>query len=220
MIFTYNQNDSSTKLWYNISEFVLQLFKLTQHFHYYNSRHIMYFGYGSFFTSWTKIKPGGTSQKLMGTCAWLDMNFGFGCPKNNPILKAVEMCGGFRIHISVRPVIKEPQFIGFTLGCPSLVSLVFAERLVSQVSLVSCLSLFYQVCTIYSVPTVYTASLVRGPSTLGVPGVPPIPSGLKMNGQVWVAGRKVYERPIWIRIVGVRRQREKSFPLECFITRK
>ena len=29
----------------------------------------MYVGYGSFFTSWTKIKPGGTSQKLMGTYA-------------------------------------------------------------------------------------------------------------------------------------------------------
>ena len=112
------------------------------------------------------------------------------------------------------------QLIGFTTGRPSLVSLVFAVCLVFQVSLVSPLSLLSQVCTVYTVPTVSTASLIRGPRIIGVPGVPPIPSGLKMNGQVWVAGRKVYERPIWIRIVGVRRQREKSFPLECFITRK
>ena len=70
-----------------------------QHFHYYNSRHIMYVGYGSFFTSWTKIKPGGTSQKLMGTYA-LSIMMKYE-RQFLIVLKAVEMCGGFRIHVIV-----------------------------------------------------------------------------------------------------------------------
>ena len=49
----------------------------------------------------------------------------------------------------VRPVIKESELIGFTLGCPSLVSLVLA--VCYKVSLVSPLSLFSQMFTVYAV---------------------------------------------------------------------
>ena len=59
----------------------------------------MYVGYGSFFTSWTKIKPGGTSQKLMGTYALsIMMKYEL---RFLVVLKADEMCGGVRIHINV-----------------------------------------------------------------------------------------------------------------------